>query len=600
MPTQTDDIRITGWSLLATAGMTTTLQFTSPDALTSLSIYTGGTVTDVDDLTDATEHAAVLSGGDLTATVDLAVPDGTVAVALRLVVNGAVQTVGRLHPRVDGTSTPDNTITLVAGVNEFDLTILGVLQSGGGEGGSGAPVGASYLVTAAHVDLTNEVVVGATPGGELGGTWAAPTVDAVHSGSSHAAVQAAAEATAAAALAVETAARAAADTALDTRVDALEAVDPLTQAEGDARYWQLTTDLATQAELNAEATTRGDADTALDGRLDTAEATLAGLGTLATQDDIAVPGDITATGTPSASTFLRGDGAWAIPAGGGSGVVETIVAGTNIDVDDTDPANPIVSLETLVDADIPASIARDAEVAAAYQPLDADLTALAAAGNSAVLAATTASFLTADETKLDGIEAGAQVNPTTEVLQDLVGAMVSGGTETGIAVTYDDTNARLDFVAEVTQAELDLKADLASPALTGTPTAPTPSQGDNDTSIATTAFVNAEIAADAVPLLNVPVVVAGTTDTLAAADLGKINRYTNASAVVVTIPTDASDDLADGFNCTLIAEGAGGLSLDVTGITVAGGSNTAIAQGEALVVVKTATANTWLVIGGTA
>ncbi|HEX9765350.1 MAG TPA: hypothetical protein VGA36_01205, partial [Nitriliruptorales bacterium] len=36
------------------------------------------------------------------------------------------------------------------------------------------------------------------------------------------------------------------------------------------------------------------------------------------------------------------------------------------------------------------------------QAYDADLTALAAANNSAVLAATTASFLTADETKLDG------------------------------------------------------------------------------------------------------------------------------------------------------------------------------------------------------
>lgn len=65
----------------------------------------------------------------------------------------------------------------------------------------GAPDDATYLVTAAHADLSAEVVVGATPGGELGGTWASPTVDASHSGSTHAAVQAAAEATAAAALA---------------------------------------------------------------------------------------------------------------------------------------------------------------------------------------------------------------------------------------------------------------------------------------------------------------------------------------------------------------------------------------------------------------
>ncbi|WP_088320287.1 SGNH/GDSL hydrolase family protein [Kineosporia sp. R_H_3] len=41
-------------------------------------------------------------------------------------------------------------------------------------------------------------------------------------------------------------------------------------------------------------------------------------------------------------------------------------------------------------------------------------------------------------------------------------------------------------------------APLASPVFTGNPTAPTPSPGDNDTSVATTAFVNAEIAADAV------------------------------------------------------------------------------------------------------
>jgi hypothetical protein len=42
---------------------------------------------------------------------------------------------------------------------------------------------------------------------------------------------------------------------------------------------------------------------------------------------------------------------------------------------------------------------------------------------------------------------------------------------------------------------LNAKAPLASPALTGSPTAPTPTAGDNDTSIATTAFVQAAIPA---------------------------------------------------------------------------------------------------------
>jgi len=40
---------------------------------------------------------------------------------------------------------------------------------------------------------------------------------------------------------------------------------------------------------------------------------------------------------------------------------------------------------------------------------------------------------------------------------------------------------------------LALKADLNSPALTGSPTAPTPTAGDNDTSIATTQFVQTEL-----------------------------------------------------------------------------------------------------------
>lgn len=42
----------------------------------------------------------------------------------------------------------------------------------------------------------------------------------------------------------------------------------------------------------------------------------------------------------------------------------------------------------------------------------------------------------------------------TEFMQDLVGAMVSGGVETNIAVTYDDTNGRLDFVVSTNTEEV--------------------------------------------------------------------------------------------------------------------------------------------------
>ena len=121
-----DDVRIARWDLLGSAGTTVSLEFTSPDPLTSLAVYTGGTVTDVDDLTDATAHTATLSGGDLVATVEVSVHTGR-PVPLRLVVNGAVQSVGQLHASSSGSSTPDNTITLSPGTNTFDLTVLGVV-----------------------------------------------------------------------------------------------------------------------------------------------------------------------------------------------------------------------------------------------------------------------------------------------------------------------------------------------------------------------------------------------------------------------------------------------------------------------------------------
>jgi hypothetical protein len=59
-----------------------------------------------------------------------------------------------------------------------------------------------------------------------------------------------------------------------------------------------------------------------------------------------------------------------------------------------------------------------------------------------------------------------------------------------ITATVAPTNAN-DVVRKT---ELDLKANLASPALTGTPTAPTATAGTNTTQIATTAFVNTELA----------------------------------------------------------------------------------------------------------
>jgi len=55
----------------------------------------------------------------------------------------------------------------------------------GNAGAGAAPTTADYLVGTAQAGLSAEIVVGTSPGGELGGTWGSPTVDATHSGSAH-------------------------------------------------------------------------------------------------------------------------------------------------------------------------------------------------------------------------------------------------------------------------------------------------------------------------------------------------------------------------------------------------------------------------------
>jgi len=57
----------------------------------------------------------------------------------------------------------------------------------------------------------------------------------------------------------------------------------------------------------------------------------------------------------------------------------------------------------------------------------------------------------------------------------------------------DNTSDANKPVSTAQQTALNLKANLASPALTGTPTAPTATTGTNTTQIATTAFVNNSI-----------------------------------------------------------------------------------------------------------
>jgi hypothetical protein len=66
-------------------------------------------------------------------------------------------------------------------------------------------------------------------------------------------------------------------------------------------------------------------------------------------------------------------------------------------------------------------------------------------------------------------------------------------------------------------------------------------------------------------------------------------------------PDSARDNIATGFECVLVALGAGGLNVAAGGMSFANSftPNLTIAQGEALYVKQTA-ASTFIVLGGTA
>lgn len=124
---------------------------------------------------------------------------------------------------------------------------------------------------------------------------------------------------------------------------------------------------------------------------------------------------------------------------------------------------------------------------------------------------------------------------------------------TGITITGSSIAADTSVVATVTN--LNLKAPLASPALTGTPTAPTASGGTNTTQVATTAFVTTAVSSKAntasptftgtvtVPTLavttaaTVPTLAAGTSTTGAASTAFVQNALTNLAASAITSGT---------------------------------------------------------------
>ena len=75
-----------------------------------------------------------------------------------------------------------------------------------------------------------------------------------------------------------------------------------------------------------------------------------------------------------------------------------------------------------------------------------DAASLSTSGNITVGGTVDGRDVASDGSKLDGIESGATADQTDEEIQDIVGAMFTGNTETGITATYEDSDGTNDLV----------------------------------------------------------------------------------------------------------------------------------------------------------
>lgn len=125
----------------------------------------------------------------------------------------------------------------------------------------------------------------------------------------------------------------------------------------------------------------------------------------------------------------------------------------------------------------------------------------ASAGTNTTQIATTAFVTTAisNKTSVSGNAGTATklANARTITLSGDVSGSVSFDGSDNVTITTtvaDDSHNHTIANVDNLQANLDAKASLASPAFTGTPTAPTATAGTNTTQVATTAFVTTAVA----------------------------------------------------------------------------------------------------------
>ena len=154
------------------------------------------------------------------------------------------------------------------------------------------------------------------------------------------------------------------------------------------------------------------------------------------------------------------------------------------------------------------------------------VTALSDVSNDALVNGKILKVVAGTLTQADETDTNTQLSD--EQVQDIVGAMVNGGTETDITVSYDDAAGKLDFVVDADVARL------ASPIFTGTPTADTAAHDTNTTQLATTQFVLSQIAGTDINILE-------SVNTADKAE-GKILKYDANGVLVVSDETGKTQE----------------------------------------------------------
>jgi hypothetical protein len=198
--------------------------------------------------------------------------------------------------------------------------------------------------------------------------------------------------------------------------------------------------------------------------------------------------------------------------------------------------------------------------------------------------------------KNDGTDAIVEIGPVRSVAGRTGAVTLAIGDVSSLQSALDGKAASTHghAIAAVTnlQAALDAKAPTASPAFTGTPTAPSASAYADTAQIATTAQVHDTVT-------SVPEnAQTGTSYTLVLADAGKLVTLNNAAAITLTIPTNTAVAFPIGTRIDLVQYGAGQVTVGGSGVTIrSSGSKLKLAgQYSGATLWKRGT-NEWVLIG---